>query len=575
MSVITWRALQPDLSGINFNSVSNTFNNATDSLNNLLNRGNELNTKNLNEGADMATEKMISMLRQNNTDLNTLNPQQANYKDDAWIRQQVDPRYADRITPGKVTSAFGSLEGELNKKLYDQAAIQGKAEAERTGSIAQGAALTESLMRAGGMQEDRVSSNSTDLVNNQLGVMKAKLSEDTKNFTRDFISNTDFTGLKATDIPHILKSAEQQYGSRIDLDQVRSALVAQMGAVNADKSLELQRQSTNASLANSALALKANQLSYNQALKQSQIPPNPIKTTVSADGTIIYMNTNTNQVTDAKTYQGYESQYQAQVDALSEERGNDWNPFTWRDSVTEKEDKVKKLATDSYNQSQNRVAQVVPNYTANLLPDSPSPSENDGTIQPNIPGQPQPQPVTQPEPTAPTTVATRDKNIFDLLAGDRSRQPVAEAPTQNSTKAPTQNSTKAPTVSALNTDDEGKRLLQATLAMANPQNTDSISTNLHKAGAADLNKIKNLAVDTGNISTNYAEGVLDAGAALAKGANYGYQTVVGQPFVQLGKNIVNGGSKQLKIAQLQSKLINHLITDKQFLQEFARINGGK
>ena len=130
----------------------------------------------------------------------------------------------------------------MRDQLYNKAAAAGKAEAERTGSIAAGAALAEKIMREGGMQEEYLSGQSADFMNNGLGVMKAKLGEDTTANTNAFIGSIDLSKLNINSMPGIRKAAEEQFGKKVDLQQIQDFVNQHLKLKSDEETRSLQRE---------------------------------------------------------------------------------------------------------------------------------------------------------------------------------------------------------------------------------------------------------------------------------------------------------------------------------------------
>lgn len=308
---ITWRSVMAP--GLNptelMKNAVRTLDSGADGLIDFGGQMRDLNTKGLNDGAKMATEDLIAQMRAKNLNLGQLNQNEAQFTDAAAIRKMIDPRYADRIDPNNVSGAFSELQSKYRDTLYNEAAAAGKAEAERTGSVAAGAALTEKMMREGGMKENILSKRSGDFMNNDVAVLKAQISEDTGVNTNAFLGNIDLTKLNADSMPGVLKQAQDLYGKKVDLDKVRSFVNEQLKLSNSDKNSKLQRQLLTAQL--KAAQAKPNQFKVDRDMKT---------------GTILYYDANGNSV-EGRTRKGFEMKAKEVLADMNIKRGDDWIPF--------------------------------------------------------------------------------------------------------------------------------------------------------------------------------------------------------------------------------------------------------
>lgn len=262
---ITWRSMLPI--GLNpqatMNGAVNTLNNAFSGLQGFGAEMKDLNTNRLNEGAKLATEDLIARMRAQNLNLGSLNKAEGQYTDADTIRGMLPANLSDRANPNDVMAAFSELQNKYRDDVYNQAAAAGKAHADKTGSVAEGAALAEQIMRQAGMKENILSQRSGNLMNNDMAVMKAQLGEDVTANTNAYIGGIDLSKLNANSMPGVLKQAQDLHGKKIDLDKVRGFVNDQLKLQSDEEMRNLTKQSMRQQM---ELARKASEMKDNPLL---------------------------------------------------------------------------------------------------------------------------------------------------------------------------------------------------------------------------------------------------------------------------------------------------------------------
>jgi hypothetical protein len=361
---LTWRDFMPNFEGINLNGVSNQMDKGFAAFQGFGNDMTKLNTTMLNDGTQVATEDVISKLRQES--LRSLNEQEGNYQDAGWIRKQiaqVDPRYADRANPNLVMDSYGEQRGLKREQAYNSAAGAAKEKYNTTGSMADGSELLEQQLRdMYGMKEDQIPKFAAQFRDQDTGTISARIGEDTTKNTQAFKNNIDLTKLKASDIPGYLAQAEQAHPGRININEVEQYLKGGIQDAAGEQERVLRMRAQELGMKAQDLSMQNTQLSIDAQKAAALAGPIEWKSSINGDN-ITMVNEREGASFSVLNPQGIDKKVEDKLAKIKEKDG-----IMFGDGLSGSyEANRKKMWIDEFNVQERIKADNMPSYKPKFM----------------------------------------------------------------------------------------------------------------------------------------------------------------------------------------------------------------